>query len=47
VPTADDQGYYLVGSDGGVFTFGDATFEGSLPGVNVHVADIAGAVPTS
>jgi hypothetical protein len=47
VPSADGNGYLLFGSDGGVFTFGDATFEGSLPGVNVHVADIAGAVPTS
>jgi hypothetical protein len=33
VPTVDDHGYFMVGADGGVFTFGDAKFEGSCPGV--------------
>jgi hypothetical protein len=33
VPTSDGGGYFMVGSDGGVFTFGDATFEGSCPGI--------------
>jgi len=33
VPSTDDHGYFLVGSDGGVFTFGDARFEGSCPSV--------------
>lgn len=28
-----DLGYYLVGEDGGVFTFGDAVFTGSAVGV--------------
>ncbi len=28
-PTPDGQGYWLVGSDGGVFSFGDANFFGS------------------
>ena len=28
--TADGRGYTLVGSDGGVFSFGDAPFYGSL-----------------
>ena len=28
-PTADDQGYWLVASDGGIFAFGDAAFYGS------------------
>ena len=28
-PTADGQGYWLVGADGGVFAFGDAPFFGS------------------
>ena len=32
VPTADEQGYWLIGSDGGIFAFGDAPFVGSLPG---------------
>ena len=33
VPSADGKGYFMVGSDGGVFTFGDAKFEGSCPGI--------------
>ena len=33
VPTVDDHGYFMVGADGGVFTFGDAKFEGSCPGI--------------
>jgi hypothetical protein len=31
VPSFDDQGYFLVGADGGVFAFGDAKFAGSCP----------------
>ena len=27
--TADGQGYWLVASDGGIFAFGDAHFDGS------------------
>jgi hypothetical protein len=33
VPTYDNAGYFMVASDGGVFSFGDATFEGSCPGI--------------
>ena len=33
VPTTDGKGYFLVAADGGVFAFGDATFEGSCPGI--------------
>jgi hypothetical protein len=33
VPSVDDKGYFLVGADGGVFAFGDATFAGSCPGI--------------
>jgi hypothetical protein len=33
VPTADGGGYFMVASDGGVFSFGDARFEGSCPGI--------------
>ena len=29
--TADGKGYWLVGNDGGVFSYGDAHFYGSLP----------------
>jgi hypothetical protein len=37
----------MVGSDGGVFAFGDAGFLGSLPGISIHVFNIVGVVPTS
>jgi hypothetical protein len=45
-PTHDGKGYWLVASDGGVFTFGDAPFYGSTG--NVHLdAPVVGIVPTS
>ncbi len=28
-PTPDGGGYWLVGSDGGIFNYGDAQYEGS------------------
>jgi hypothetical protein len=31
VPSSDGGGYFMVAADGGVFTFGDAKFEGSCP----------------
>src|SRR5580698_4113193 len=31
--TPDHAGYWLFAADGGVFTFGDAQFWGSVPGV--------------
>ncbi len=37
-PTADGHGYWLVQSQGGVFAYGDAPFDGSLPGLGVHPA---------
>lgn len=46
VPSSDDKGYMLVGSDGGAFVFGDFGFQGSLPSVGVHVDNVVGAVPT-
>ena len=33
VPSIDDNGYFMVASDGGVFAFGDAQFAGSCPGI--------------
>jgi Bacterial Ig-like domain (group 3) len=33
VPSSDGGGYLMVGSDGGVFAFGDAHFAGSCPGI--------------
>jgi hypothetical protein len=47
VGSANGQGYFLVGSDGGVFSFGSTTFAGSLPGLGIHVNDIVGIVSTS
>ena len=42
--TPDGNGYWLVGSDGGVFTFGDAAYFGSVPGLGVHASNIVGMV---
>ena len=36
--TADGKGYWLVASDGGVFSFGDAHFYGSLPSDKIRPA---------
>ena len=36
----DGRGYWLVASDGGVFTFGDTQFQGSLAGGGVSVIGI-------
>jgi hypothetical protein len=33
--TPDGGGYWLVASDGGVFTFGNAPFYGSVPGQGI------------
>ena len=55
-PTSTGNGYWLVASDGGIFSFGDSTFYGSLPGLGFHPAGsglpqslnapIVGMVPT-
>lgn len=44
--TTDDAGYWMVGADGGVFAFGDAPYEGSLPGDGISVHDIVGIAAT-
>ena len=44
-PTPSGKGYWLVASDGGVFTFGDARFYGSLGGQALP-APVIGLVPT-
>jgi hypothetical protein len=41
------SGYWMAGTDGSVFSFGGAPFEGSLPGLGVHVNNIVSIVPTS
>jgi hypothetical protein len=34
--THDGGGYWLQGSDGGIFSFGDAPFFGSMGGVHLN-----------
>lgn len=46
VSPAPGSGYWLVGSDGGVFNLGDAGYFGSLPGIGVHVNNIVGTMAT-
>ena len=43
---ADGRGYWLVASDGGIFTFGDAGFYGST-GAAPLTRPIVGMIPTS
>jgi hypothetical protein len=43
--TPDGGGYWLVASDGGIFTYGDATFEGSHGGSRLN-APIVGMAST-
>jgi hypothetical protein len=40
--TGDGAGYWLIAADGGVFSFGDARYAGSLPGS--HIAEHAVAL---
>ena len=48
VPLSNDSGYWLVGSDGGIFALpSSAPFEGSLPDLGISVTDIVGAAPTT
>lgn len=47
VPSHDDRGYFMVGSDGGVFAFGDATFAGSCPGIGGCVGAAVAVMPDS
>jgi hypothetical protein len=34
--TPDGKGYWLVARDGGIFTFGDATFFGSTGAISLN-----------
>jgi hypothetical protein len=34
--TPDGNGYWLVASDGGIFSFGDARFHGSTGGIHLN-----------
>ena len=33
--TPDGRGYWMVGADGGVFSYGDASYLGSVPGQGI------------
>ena len=44
--TSDGRGYWLVGADGGIFTFGDAGYFGSAPSTN-PLGHVVGITPTS
>ena len=53
-PTPSGRGYWLVASDGGIFTFGDANFYGSTgaiklnqPIVGIAATPTADATPTA
>lgn len=43
-PTSNGQGYWLVASDGGIFTFGNATFLGSMGGSHLNQPIVGMAV---
>ena len=44
--TSTGNGYWQVDTYGGVFSYGDAQFHGSLPGLNVRVSNIIGMTRT-
>ena len=45
--TPDGQGYWLVASDGGIFSFGDAQFYGSSGGIHLNQPIVGmAAMPT-
>ncbi len=46
VPTPTGLGYYMVGADGGVFAFGDASYHGSMGGLTLN-APVVGLIPTA
>ncbi len=45
VPSTTGHGYFMVGSDGGVFAFGDAHFAGSCPGIGGCAGSAVAVVP--
>jgi hypothetical protein len=46
-PTSTGHGYFLLGSDGGVFTFGDARFRGSTGSMHLAAPVISMATAPS
>ncbi len=47
VPSSTGHGYFMVASDGGVFAFGDAHFEGSCPGIGGCYGTAVAVMPDS
>jgi hypothetical protein len=45
-PPSPSHGYWLVGSDGGIFSFGSAAFHGSMGGTTLQ-RPVVGIVPTA
>ena len=45
VPSSTGHGYFMVASDGGVFAFGDAKFEGSCPGMGGCAGSAVAVLP--
>jgi len=46
IAAAPGYGYWLVGSDGGIFNYGLARYEGSVPGAGAHVGNVVSIAPT-
>ena len=46
VATSTGGGYWQVASDGGVFSYGDAPFHGSVPGLGLRLTNIIGMART-
>jgi hypothetical protein len=47
VPTKSGQGYHLVFADGGVFSYGDAAFYGSMGGEPLNAPIVSAAATPS
>jgi hypothetical protein len=47
VPSVNQKGYFMVAADGGVFTFGGATFEGSCPAIGGCAGAAVAVMPDS
>jgi hypothetical protein len=47
VPSTNGGGYFMVASDGGVFTFGNARFAGSCPGIGGCAGTAVAVMPDS
>ena len=46
-PSSDGNGYWLVASDGGIFSFGDARFHGSTGNLRLAAPMVGMASPVS